>query len=198
MSKESCLQSEMDKKSIDKYKQGDEQGFAEFFDRHVNGLYNFVYKYVKDHQIAEDITQEAFLNFLKKVRSIKFKYAPSSFLYKVALNLCYDLFKSSYHKTTSLVEDDKLAYFNKNKNNNDSFIKIRKNEIQDIIDFCLNELSQKEKTVYLLRNETEFTFDEISKTTGIPVRTAKRYLENTLEKIGFHLKKSGFKREDFV
>ena len=185
---------ERDRLSLTHFLDGDEQGFMEFFQRHSSGLYNFVYRFLNNEQQAEDITQEAFMKFLEKIKKLDFKYAPSTFLYRIGKNLCLDLIKSKYMNKTQLIGNDDMGYFKNAANLQQS--EFSKKEIHTTINNFINSMDPKMKTIYLLKSETDLTFQEISKTTSIPIRSVNRYLKNTLESIVLYLKKCGFTIED--
>ncbi len=56
------------------------------------------YSYVKDHSLAEDITQETFIKAYQKYSSFKEESSVKTWLYKISINLCKDHLKSSYMK----------------------------------------------------------------------------------------------------
>lgn len=56
------------------------------------------YSYVKDHSLAEDIAQEAFIKAYQKFSTFKEQSSEKTWLYKITINLCKDYLKSSYMK----------------------------------------------------------------------------------------------------
>ncbi|MBU4122285.1 RNA polymerase sigma factor, partial [bacterium] len=74
----------------EKINNGDADIFEEIMDRYAAGLMNFIYSYVRNREEAEDITQEVFFRLWKK----REKYQPtaklSTYLYRIAANLCID------------------------------------------------------------------------------------------------------------
>ena len=56
------------------YKEGDEEAFNVLFERHINGVINLLYKYLRDRLAAEDLSQEVFLRIYKA----KDRYEPTA------------------------------------------------------------------------------------------------------------------------
>ncbi|MFC7322116.1 sigma-70 family RNA polymerase sigma factor [Halobacillus campisalis] len=54
------------------------------------------YSYVKDHSLAEDITQETFIKAYQKYTTFNQNSTEKTWLYKITINLCKDHLKSSY------------------------------------------------------------------------------------------------------
>lgn len=55
-----------------------------------------IYSYVKDKNIAEDLTQEVFIKAFKKLDGFQGKSSIKTWLYKIAINCCKDYLKSAY------------------------------------------------------------------------------------------------------
>lgn len=63
-----------------------------------DGLYRYCYMKTHHPQAAEDITQEAFLRFLKRYRFTE-EAETSALLYTIARNLCTDYYRSGREET---------------------------------------------------------------------------------------------------
>ncbi len=66
---------------------GDDDAYAELIDRYKQGLYRHCFKIVRDETIAEDITQEAFIEAFVHLEKFDSNYRFSTWLYKIATNL---------------------------------------------------------------------------------------------------------------
>lgn len=79
-----CDSSQMD--LVKRAQSGDEEAFAELFQRHKNRVYSVCLLMTKDVAEAEDLTQEAFLQVFRTVGSFRGDAAFSTWLYRVAVN----------------------------------------------------------------------------------------------------------------
>ena len=65
---------EVDKKLYNKFINGDENAFNIIVEKYRKTLISFIYKIVKDIELAEDITQEVFIYIYKTKKEYDFKY----------------------------------------------------------------------------------------------------------------------------
>src|SRR5258708_18528094 len=72
---------------------GNKQAFEILVSRHLNGVYNFVYKYAHDLDQAEDITQESFVKAWKNLKKFNSKYKFKTWLFTIAKNTALDALK---------------------------------------------------------------------------------------------------------
>lgn len=68
----------------------------EIYDQYHDRVKIFIFKLVKDHWIAEDLIQETFMRVEKNIGSLRDPAKLSSWIFRIAYNLCQDHFKSRY------------------------------------------------------------------------------------------------------
>jgi len=74
---------------------GDPEGFRPLVDRYSPSLHAFVTRYVGNRDEVRDIVQEAFLRAYRALADFDPRYRFSTWLYRIALNLCRDHVKRS-------------------------------------------------------------------------------------------------------
>jgi RNA polymerase sigma-70 factor, ECF subfamily len=85
--------------------QGDEQAFAALFETHKKRVYSVCLLMTRDIAEAEDLTQEAFLQVFRCLRSFRGDSAFSTWLYRVAVNtVLMRLRRHKFPPTVSLDE----------------------------------------------------------------------------------------------
>lgn len=122
-------------------------------------VYSYVLNIVKDHNLAEEITQNT---FTKAITSKTYKGLSSEYtwLCSIAKNLCYDYFHKK-DKTVDLSENIEMATDNK-----DSLNSIITKETSLAIHKILHELEEPYKEVFQLRIFGELSFKEIASIFG--------------------------------
>lgn len=75
---------------LERFAGGDEDAFAAVLARWEKPLFNFIYRIMQERTEAEDIEQEVFLKMAASAGSLKRQAKFSSYLYRVAYNLCID------------------------------------------------------------------------------------------------------------
>ena len=67
---------------------GDKQAFEALVNRHQRPVLNFVFRFLGDRAEAEDLTQEVFLRVWKSSKNYKPDAKFTTWLYRIAINLC--------------------------------------------------------------------------------------------------------------
>ena len=83
-----------DSRLLERAREYDAQALAEIYDRYAESIYRYVYRYVGNAELAEDLTSEVFLKLLQVLGTSR---APrqqlQGWLYRVARNLAIDWFR---------------------------------------------------------------------------------------------------------
>lgn len=75
---------------LERFAGGDEAAFAAVLARWEKPLFNFIYRIIQERTEAEDIEQEVFLKLAAAAGGLKRQAKFSSYLYRIAYNLCID------------------------------------------------------------------------------------------------------------
>jgi len=87
-----------------KLQQGNDSALDALMDRHSGGLFNFIYRYVLNEQDAHELLQETFVRAYFKRHQFQPRAKVSTWLYRIALNLCRDHARSRSTKEGKLTE----------------------------------------------------------------------------------------------
>jgi RNA polymerase sigma-70 factor (ECF subfamily) len=68
--------------------EGDQTAFEEIVDRHRRPVYQVCYRFVNNHEDASDLSQETFVRAWKGLKNFKGQAALSTWLYRIAVNVC--------------------------------------------------------------------------------------------------------------
>lgn len=82
----------------------DRAGFAALVDEHQDKLRNFLFRYTRNKQDAEDLTQDTFVKAYRNIHRYDSKYSFSTWLYTIARRTAYNHFRDS--KPTEALEYD--------------------------------------------------------------------------------------------
>ena len=94
-----------DEQLVKSYLKGQEACLEMLLQRHMPGLFNFVFKYTHNQSEAEDVTQEAFVKIWKNLKKFNPKYKFKTWAYTIAKNTALDSLKKKGF--TALTNDDK-------------------------------------------------------------------------------------------
>lgn len=171
---------------INRIRQNDKQALDIFIRELYPDVYRFVYRKMNGLDISKDITQEAFLRFIKNIRGYEHNGKVLSYLYKIASNLCVDYFRKNKNED---VEIEEVILKDEKVNVHESVLnKIKK----DILMNYIQNLKSKEQDVIILKYFHQYTFKEIAMLFEISESTVKSRHKSALIKL-----KTMVKEEDF-
>ena len=84
-----------DHKLVAAVRRGDDRAFEGLYERYHRRIHAYVFGMVKDHQRAEDVTQEVFVSALRRMRATERPIAFKPWIYEIAKNACIDQFRRS-------------------------------------------------------------------------------------------------------
>lgn len=146
-------------------------------------IYRYCYFKVRHRQIAEDITQQAFLNLFEYEKKENVKN-PLAFLYTVAGNLCMDEFRRQKRET--LEENDTQIW-----KEGEKAAEWENTEERTVLSLdvknALKKLSGEEQELLLLRYVNELPIQEIGGLFHLSRFAVRRRLIKALQKLGKEL-----------
>jgi RNA polymerase sigma-70 factor (ECF subfamily) len=159
--------------------------FKEIYDQYHRELFTVIYALVKDHQTAEDLTQDTFFAlYIDGLRNIR---EPSK--------IKYWLFKTAKHKTLNYFKrNQKMVpispdFFNELGVEENLHLKIEEEETAKVLDQAMGSLSKEQKTVLILYYFNQMPQAAIAETLKIPLGTVKSRLNKARRLIQLHLQK---------
>ena len=79
---------------------GDTEAFSPLISKYHARLSAHIYARVKDPETAKDLTQETWLRAYRALKNFRGESAFSSWLYRIAENVCIDYFRKQKHRDT--------------------------------------------------------------------------------------------------
>ena len=89
-----------DRELIRRYLEGDVSAFDELMRAHEDRVFGICLRMMKSRDAALDATQDVFLTVFRKADRYKDQAAFSTWLYRVAMNTCYDHLRRQQRKRT--------------------------------------------------------------------------------------------------
>src|SRR4051812_33598820 len=100
----------IDHRLVERARHGDDRAFEHLYERYHHRIHAYVHGMVKDHQRAEDVTQDVFMSAVRRMRATERPIAFKPWIYEIAKNACIDQFRRSRRaEEVSLDADDGLA-----------------------------------------------------------------------------------------
>ena len=160
--------------------------FWEIYDQFYGKVRKFILALVKDEWVADDLIQETFLRIQNNLKNLKDPSKLSSWIFRIAYNLCQDHFRQLKisHKEERIdqegMEDFKEALVQKGP---DIQKELEQREMGECVQNQINLLPESLRTVLLLFDIMEFSHQEIADILGITVKNVKVRLHRARKKL---------------
>ena len=164
-------------KRIKQVLKGDQNAYADIVNLYQHKLYQICYRMLGNKQEAEDIAQEAFVRAYINLHSYDQKRKFSTWLYRIATNLCIDRIrkkKPDYYLDAEVAGTDGLDMYSQiaadEKLPEDVVAQM---ELQERIQYEISRLPDKYRSVIVLKYIEELSLQEISEILDMPLGTVK-------------------------
>ena len=147
---------------------GDREAIGVLYARFRDRMVSLAFGVLRDRESAEDAAQEILLRAFDKMPVLQSERDFSSWLYRLALNLCLDRKRSLERRVHLLERAPETALVAQSPAN--------QIEMRLAIERALDELSEEERVILMLREWHELSYDEIAAVLQIPVGTVKSRL----------------------
>lgn len=155
-----------------------EEILDELMNQYGQELLQLVFSYVKNHAVAEELTQEVFVKVYENLHTFKQKASIRTWLWRITINHCKDYLKSWHYRKVLL--SDKLASETKTKKEQVEKEVIKKNE-EELLSYSILNLPVKYREVIYLHFFEELSIREIEVLTRINQNTIKTRLKRAKE-----------------
>ena len=156
--------------------------FASLYNQYNKRIYNYIYKSIGSEDDAYDILQEVFIILNSKLEELYFEENKIIYwLYRVARNLILSHLKK--RKKRGLKEYYYPGNWDFIAEREDLTHRFELQEMEDQLKRFLENLSEKERTIFILHRVEKFKYREIKEILNLSERTLKRVVRKILEKI---------------
>ena len=164
-----------DEELIARFQDGDEQAYVELVNRYRNRLMTFVYRFVNDMEKAEDIVQDTMMKLFTHRHFYRNIAKFSTWIYTIAGNLAKtELRRKKRHKVTNLsqmgFEEREYQLPSVEPETGET---AQGHFAEKQIQKAIQELPLHFRTVVILRDIQELSYEEISKIVDVPLGTVK-------------------------
>jgi RNA polymerase sigma-70 factor (ECF subfamily) len=164
---------------IEEALQGDEDAFELLLYPYRNNMLNLSYRMVGNLEDAKEVSQEAifkifrYLNGYKKGRSFK------NWMYKIVVNASNDFLRKK-RRHEDIFAMKKVMADNLSTNPEVQFLN---KEVREKISGCLEDLSPKERAVFLLRDGEGLSVKEAAAVLGASSMSVRTHLSRARQKL---------------
>jgi RNA polymerase sigma-70 factor (ECF subfamily) len=179
---------------------GDIESFNQLIVRWERPIYALAYRVIGKEEDARDVCQDAFLRAYRALPGFKGQAKFSSWLYRIALNLCRDWIRRQRRAPVSQLPEDADATELATETGPVESIEdlVARRELSAIVEEAMSELSEEQRTAIILKEYHGMTFQEIADMQGCPLSTVKTRLYQGLSLLRRRLEQQGHMMPELV
>ena len=174
-----------DVKLIERILAGDEAAFERLIEKYRNQIHAHAWRRTGDFHIAEDITQDTFLQVYQKLETLKDLTQFSRWLYAIVNRLCIAWYRKNSIHTESFEETDDTEIEIDAYSRYVAAEHVKTTDIvqRDVVQKLLTKLKESDRQVVTLHYFNEMTYSEISSYLGVSESTIKSRLHRARKRL---------------
>lgn len=162
--------------------EGDKKAFELLYKAHYSMLCAFAYRYVKEHDEAEEVVQHTFYTLWKNRTKITISSSVTSYLMQAVKHNCYNKIKK--HQ----LERDYMSTSDFQYEEHDTPLdKAAFSELEDKMMALIEQLPTERRKVFVLSRFEGKKYREIATHLGISVKTVENQMGKALQFMRMHL-----------
>jgi len=173
---------------------GSEAAYRELVTRYATPAVNFIFRFVRDRALAEDLAQEGFLRVYQRLNTFDPSRRFSSWFFQVLRNITIDYLRVNRLPTSSLdelaEEGNQGAAVDRESASPEQVAGQR--ELAAAMSAALARIRPEYREVVVLRYQEGLTQPEIAEILGLPSGTVKTYLHRARKELAGILAQQGW------
>jgi len=157
-----------DRTLVDACLGGRREAFDVIVERHQRQVYQLCYRFAGNHEDASDLAQDAFIRAYRGLHSFKGQAAFSTWLYRIAVNVCLNRVGTRAQKWTTLDVADQPDLRQERAD-----ARLLRGERAAAVRAAIVRLPKKQRAALILRIYHELPHDQIAEIVGTSVGAVK-------------------------
>jgi RNA polymerase sigma-70 factor (ECF subfamily) len=170
-----------DQELIEQFRNGQEKGFNELVARYHEKVYRVAWRFVNNHDDADDIAQEVFVKMYAALKDFRGESGVYTWLYRITVNLSLNSLRKK--KVRDFLRIDEFFDIGSDENEQPDAL-LERSEQQELLERAVHALPEKQKMVFVLRYYEELPYEEISQILKTTVGGLKANYFHAIRKIG--------------
>ena len=172
---------------------GDLESFNQLVVRWERPIYALAYRVIGREEDARDVCQETFLRAFRALGGFKGQAKFSSWLYRIALNLCRDWIRRERRAPIAQAPEgvDLIELAGETSPSDSVEVLVARREIGRAVARAMATLPEEQRTAIILKEYHGLTFQEIADMLECPLSTVKTRLYQGLSVLRRQLARTG-------
>lgn len=168
-------QSITDDKLVASYAKGNNEAFDILLKRHQDKVFNYIFKIVKNEDIANDIFQDTFVKAIMTIKQGRYTENGKfpAWISRIAHNLIIDYYRQEKSENMQSCDVEDVDILNKKEFSEETIEDvIITDQIYSDVKHLVKILPDLQREVLLMRYYKNMSFKEIAEATGVSINTA--------------------------
>ena len=180
---------------INLVKKGDVRAFDILVVKYQDRLVYSVYKFCKDYELSQDISQEAFVKAFRNIDKFRGESSFYTWIYRIAINTAKNYFSNKSRGAETYNEDvldSALSEMSLNSDNPETLLAAE--EMKDAVNQAFQNLPDEIRSTLSLREYDGLSYEEIAKVQNCPIGTVRSRIFKGRELINETFSKLGLSK----
>lgn len=157
------MEGQPDDELVIQAQKGDAESFMLLARRYQQRIYQTIYAMTKNHQDADDLAQETFLQVFRAMASFKRRSGFYTWIYRIAVNLTLNFLKKKHHEKTGLAQEERTLPEISGRPVSAPEKKFLNNELMDRLAGAIDALPVPHKMAFILVEMQGFSHGQAAK-----------------------------------
>ncbi|RHJ93650.1 RNA polymerase sigma-70 factor [Bacteroides sp. AM07-16] len=162
---------------IEQIKKGNKLAFSQLFRLYYPKIFSFIFQFLKDKQLTEEITQDVFMRLWINRENLNLDLSFDSYMFTIAKNIVLNYFKKKEVEQRYI--DHTIQVFNTAHTEVEEYFYFK--DLLAIIEGAVNDMPSQQQKVFRLSREEGLMNAEIAKKLGISKRTVEKHISSSLK-----------------
>ena len=181
-----------DSVAVARVKAGDGDAYRVLVERHSRGVFRLAFRMTGNQSDSEDVVQETFLRAYKQLHRWEARSSFGTWLYRIAANYSLDLVRRKKRHAEVGLEESRSTGTGEEAGDVVHSLPslaagpdrlLASSNVQQCVARTLDELSQQERTAFVLRHFEGQSIEEISAALGLSANAAKHSIFRAVQKL---------------
>jgi RNA polymerase sigma-70 factor (ECF subfamily) len=155
---------------------------ATIVEAHQKRVFRLLASLVGRTDDLQDLAQEVFLRLFRALPLFRGEAQLSTYIYRIVVNVAQDEWVRRRRPRSSDVSIDENAFAIADPASSAEHELVRR-QLLELVDRCLQNLSQPERAVFVLYHQEERTYQEIATILRIPIGTVRTHLHRGRQRL---------------
>lgn len=163
---------------------GDQRAFSQLVKRYLPLVYNYLYRMTQNHEVSEEMAQEAFVKAYQSLKSFDQQRSFKPWILRIASNAAIShIRKQSRVVSLNALEEEGAWGEAEHQTSEDIVTQLERKLSTEEVLKALENLDEKYRQALLLRYQQDLSYEDIAQTLDIPLNTVRTWIKRGMDKL---------------